>query len=409
VALNLLAIRSLIDRIDWGAPFVPFHPLSYPLTSGHLHADLLTITDRLVDPGTSPRTTNDSGPSTFTSPADSFLSTPNPLGLQAQDLPPLSQVTHQDRPQDSPAISPFLPPSHQTNFQHRQQSSPLAPRIATTNVSQPIQIPIVTFSCRDPNCVSTPVSARGERTGHLFPYSRTPSPHGSVIPSSPSKSHSSTESDDFPSGWARGRRRSSSSNRSRLILNMRAEQYSGRYIPTSPLSPRLPSSSRPQSPQPGNLRPTHARQTSRNLHMTLPRYHPANFQHHGPAATPTPTVQSPAITLNRVNQPSQMDSPRIMREKQRELLEGARLFSTIAASPAGQKPGSPRLGPLGSPKGPVTPLALEDSGDYFSVAGAGTRSPAVSPGAKSDRSSPGDASGNEDGTTKKQRKVDVYQ
>ena len=99
-----------------------------------------------------------------------------------------------------------------------------------------------------------------------------------------------------------------------------------------------------------------------------------------------------------------------MREKQRELLDTVRISSMIAASPAGQKPGSPRLHPLGSPKGPVTPLALEEPTDYFSVTGTGQRSPAASPGAKSHRSSRSDvSSGKGDGKFKNQQKMDVYQ
>lgn len=96
-----------------------------------------------------------------------------------------------------------------------------------------------------------------------------------------------------------------------------------------------------------------------------------------------------------------------MREKQRELLDSVRLSSILAASPAGQKPGSPRLDPLGSPKGPVTPLALEESTDYFSVAGAGKPSPAASPGAKSARSDT--SSGKEEGKSKGKRQVEIFQ
>jgi hypothetical protein len=85
------------------------------------------------------------------------------------------------------------------------------------------------------------------------------------------------------------------------------------------------------------------------------------------------------------------------------------LSSMMAASATGNKPGQPRLDPLGSPKGPVTPLALEEPPDYFAVVGAGKRSPAVSPGGKSHRSPRSDtSSGKEDGTLKS-RKVDVYQ
>lgn len=96
-----------------------------------------------------------------------------------------------------------------------------------------------------------------------------------------------------------------------------------------------------------------------------------------------------------------------MREKQREFLERAHLSSKIAASSLGSKPGAPRLDPLGSPKGPVTPLALEEGGDYFQVAGAGKVSPAASPGGRSPRS---EASSDKEESKKKKkvRQADVY-
>ena len=54
-----------------------------------------------------------------------------------------------------------------------------------------------------------------------------------------------------------------------------------------------------------------------------------------------------------------------MHERQRELIDRVRLSSKIAASPAGIRPEAPRLDPLGSPKEPVTPLALESGAGYF--------------------------------------------
>lgn len=96
-----------------------------------------------------------------------------------------------------------------------------------------------------------------------------------------------------------------------------------------------------------------------------------------------------------------------MREKQREFLERAHLVSKIAASSMGIKPGAPRLDPLGSPKGPVTPLALEEADDYFQVAGAGKISPAASPGPRSPRSDV--SSDKEESKKKKVRQTDVYQ
>ena len=181
-------------------------------------------------------------------------------------------------------------------------------------------------------------------------------------------------------------------------------QMESRYIPTSPLSPKIPSSSRPLSPQPTKPRTGHVRKPSRNLQMTLPRYHPSNFGH-GNAATPSTISQSPAITLNRINQPIQLESPRMMREKHREFLQSVHLSSKTAASPFSQKPGSPRLNPLGSPKGSVTPLALEEASDYFAVTGEGKRSPAGSPGTRSGLS----ALIIEDAIKMPKRKADVHQ
>jgi len=102
-----------------------------------------------------------------------------------------------------------------------------------------------------------------------------------------------------------------------------------------------------------------------------------------------------------------MESPRLMREKQREFLERAHLSSKIAASSLSIKPTAPQLNPLGSPNGQVTPLALEGD-DYFQVAGAGKVSPAGSPGpTRSPRSE--DPSEKEDAKHKNQvRKGDIY-
>lgn len=75
-----------------------------------------------------------------------------------------------------------------------------------------------------------------------------------------------------------------------------------------------------------------------------------------------------------------------MKERQRELIEKAKTSSRIAASPHGVKPDAPRLDPLGSPKGPVTPLQLEEVGDYFLIAGGGDLSPSPSPGSRGDTS-----------------------
>lgn len=118
------------------------------------------------------------------------------------------------------------------------------------------------------------------------------------------------------------------------------------------------------------------------MQLNLGRYHPSNF-----AQVDAASSQTPQITYTRAPAPvpAVIESPRLLREKHREFLEKTKLSSKLAASSMSAKPDAPRLDPLGSPKGPVTPLALEEAGDYFSVAGAGTVSPVGSPGARSPR------------------------
>ena len=154
------------------------------------------------------------------------------------------------------------------------------------------------------------------------------------------------------------------------------EQMAARYTPTSPLSPRVPPAARPLSPQPSRSRQQHnSRKDSRAKHPTLPKYHPSNFPqndtNHNPAFANAPFL------LPRAPQPTVVETPRMMRERQREFIDRAKLHSKIAASPMGVKPDAPRLDPLGSPKGPVTPLALEeDTGpDYFGADGKTGSSP----------------------------------
>ena len=63
-----------------------------------------------------------------------------------------------------------------------------------------------------------------------------------------------------------------------------------------------------------------------------------------------------------------------MKERQRDLIEKAKMSSRLAASSSAVKPDAPRLDPLHSPQGPVTPLALEGD-DYFLLehGGSGSR------------------------------------
>ena len=159
------------------------------------------------------------------------------------------------------------------------------------------------------------------------------------------------------------------------------------YTPSSPLSPTMNPSTRPISPQPARSRARHSPKSSKSMRLgNLPRYHPAVFQSQSQTSEPTSNPRSPTSPLLvSGGQPRlTVDSPGLMRQYQRELLARADVSSRIAASPYTAKPDAPRIDPANSP-GPVTPLVLENSGDYFMVAGGGS-CPAESPGSRSEES-----------------------
>jgi hypothetical protein len=250
----------------------------------------------------------------------------------------------------------------------------------STLVAQPILIPTTPISRRDPDRVPTPVSGRGDRKGHFFP----------VKAFSPTRlAHFPTGQEDIPQTLPPPRfdhpyhRRSFSltlSPHSRPLAVMHSDRTSSHYTPTSPLSPRLEGSARPISPEPSRAR----RQASRPMAIPIPKFHPLQFQQQRdmPSLAAASSYNSIA---NYTRHSSTTESPRLMKERQRELIDKAKMSSRIAASPYSVKPDAPRLDPLGSPKGPVTPLALE-RGDYFLIAGGGDNSPSVSPASRSEGS-----------------------
>ncbi|ERF77213.1 hypothetical protein EPUS_05782 [Endocarpon pusillum Z07020] len=258
---------------------------------------------------------------------------------------------------------------------------PVTPLSNTTpTVAQPILIPTTPVSRRDPDRVPTPVSGRGDRKGHLFP----------VKALSPTRlSHFASGQEDIsqtlppPSFDHTYHRRSLSltlSPRSHPLAMMHADRASARYTPTSPLSPRLDGSTRPISPQPSRTR----RQASRPMNIPIPKFHPLHFQQRDMPAASTASSHNPI--MNFTKHTSTTESQRLMKERQRDLIDKAKMSSRFAASPHGVKPDAPRLDPLGSPKGPVTPLALEEGGDYFLLGSSGGNSPVVSPASRSEGS-----------------------
>ena len=239
--------------------------------------------------------------------------------------------------------------------------------------------------------MQTPTSGRGSgEKGSYFPYSRTTSPS----PTDRRYQAIDDQLEDISRGRLYRRNSASTSDRLRHQLyhfRQHTHRMAARYTPTSPLSPRMHTDSTPLSPQPQARSRTHKRQESSGLRMNLPRYHPLNFKQSDTHLLKGAS-QNPNITLTRAP-PATIYGPHIryddsaiqVRERQAELMRQQETSSKLAASPLSVKPGAPKLDPLGSPKGPVTPLELE-GGDYFALPKSPAGSPAVSPGSKSDGS-----------------------
>ena len=258
--------------------------------------------------------------------------------------------------------------------------------VVTHKKPEPITIPVPTLRSQDSNRISTPLTGRAHKQ-YLFALSRSPSPRRSVSRfSGKQRSNGSLSDEEFFGHFEISRGTSPvlsvGGRRTTARLSMRNEAMPiGRY-PASPLSPK-PSPQSNLSPQSSSRRGNHGRHASRS---GVGRFHPSNYKQADVLPSSSTGMHPPQMTLPRAPPAIIIESPRLMREKQREFLEKTKLSSKIAASSLSVKPDAPRLDPLGSPKGPVTPLELEEATDYFSVMGVGRVSPAVSPTARSSRS-----------------------
>ena len=140
-------------------------------------------------------------------------------------------------------------------------------------------------------------------------------------------------------------------------------------MPSSPLSPRMTSLAIPS--QARRQPPPHARQnstgTAAQLRLpSLPRFHPANFpsQNSSVSGTPATGPNSPQPPLSpRTFQKQYSDAQRQMYSYQRELM------ANVARQSRGPttQPTSPRLAPLDSPGGGVTPLELAGTEGYLTA------------------------------------------
>ena len=272
--------------------------------------------------------------------------------------------THGPLPQIEVVHSAFF---HVDPCRHQQQrriqtSSEGTPSILPER-STPIAIPL-----RPKNNTSrptTPLTARGERSGHCFPFD-------DVTPTKPQISQSLRPSYQHHTKAPPDR----SSN---LDLTPSPKQYMSRsaaatikthpYTPSSPLSPTMP-----PAPYSSTSQADSRRAAPHNLQIpTLPRFHPANYQSPKSTSANTPNTTRPPSRdcpprSPRLQHRQFSDAQQKVHQYQREVIANATRMSSIGSpvSAKVKKPVTPLLLPCGSPgTGPATPLTLADTGDYM--------------------------------------------
>ncbi|KAL3476874.1 hypothetical protein BJX99DRAFT_227063 [Aspergillus californicus] len=204
--------------------------------------------------------------------------------------------------------------------------------------SRPIPIPKSPFSTHDEDIPVTPLTGRFERD--YFPHRDLP-PDNRRHTRSKSTRHNRRYSDHRSP-----RMRSDSSN-----------FY-------SQVTPTMPTSGHPGSPQPALPQVQNAAKSAPGFHLgDLPRFHPAVYQPSGKTQTLTGQPPSPRQSRQHVYRPNSASRDPI--SQYRDFVDGV-VLQKPPSRPLSPSPTAPRLNPLRSP-GPVTPLALEESGGYLSA------------------------------------------
>lgn len=148
------------------------------------------------------------------------------------------------------------------------------------------------------------------------------------------------------------------------FAKMSPQSETASHRSSSPLSPRLSG----HLPLVNNRQKARAPMQSLSL-AGLPKYHPANFPSRESSPAPPSHLSSRSIT----SQPRSgrvSDAKKQLLQYQRDIINNtAKASRSPSLSSESSKPSPPRLNPLRSPGGPMTPFVLEGAGDYM-VAGS---------------------------------------
>lgn len=143
---------------------------------------------------------------------------------------------------------------------------------------------------------------------------------------------------------------------------MSPRSEAARCRPSSPLSPKM------AAPLPSINSSQKARAPAQSLNLAgLPKYHPANFPSRDSSPAP-PSPLSPRSITSKSRSGHGSDAKNRLLQYQRDLINNTAKTSLLS-SDVSSKPRPPRLNPLGSPGGPMTPFMLEGAGDYL-IAGS---------------------------------------
>lgn len=230
----------------------------------------------------------------------------------------------------SPAILPTLAESP-----HEKPSSPIdipARKPAEGQLSRP----------------TTPLTARAPQGEYFTPWHKIePRISESLTPYYSSRAKKPSHNRD-----------STAAQRGFTRMSPRSE--SRRYRPSSPLSPKM------SIPLPSINGSQKARAPVQSLNLAgLPKYHPANFPSRDSSPAPPSPLSSRSITSQR-RSGCGSDTKQQILQYQRDLIHNsAKTSRSLLSSSVSSKPSPPRLNPLRSPSGPMTPFMLEGAGDYL--------------------------------------------
>ncbi|KAL4870290.1 hypothetical protein BDV12DRAFT_59821 [Aspergillus spectabilis] len=207
--------------------------------------------------------------------------------------------------------------------------------------SKPIPIPRSPFNTHEEDIPVTPLTGRFER--NYFP-------HRDISPERDRNRRTRTKSSRHSGRYSDHR-----SSRMRSDSSPFLSQVSGQT---------MSSSGRPGSPQPARARMQNTAKSAPTFQLgDLPRFHPAVYQSSNHSQTTSGQPSSPRQSRQHVYRPTSASRDPI--SQYRDFVEGV-VLQKPPSRPLSPSPSAPRLNPLLSP-GPVTPLALEETGGYLSA------------------------------------------